>query len=133
MSFDNRIFDINGVDKTHFELAIDLAIGIAGHSKIVGWSFKKEKGLILHWYEPSNISIHKFISAPNPVSIANMVWDWLDSEEASTVDLAHWDVDMNHDGHNGRGWRIYVDGWGHVGTDTSAICAIKPIYVWYGK
>ena len=39
----------------------------------------------------------------------------------------------DHDGDNGRGWRAYVEGWGHVDGHHRAIVAISPSWAIYGK
>lgn len=39
----------------------------------------------------------------------------------------------DHDGDNGRGWRVYNEGWGHVDGHRSAIVAITPVWAMYGK
>lgn len=39
----------------------------------------------------------------------------------------------DHDGDNGRGWRLYVEGWGHVDGHRNAIIAISPAWAMYGK
>ena len=62
-----------------------------------------------------------------------MASSWLKGEFAKTVILDDWDADMNHDGSNSRGWRVYVGDWGHVGDEMYAICAVKPVFLWHGK
>lgn len=39
----------------------------------------------------------------------------------------------DHDGDNGKGWRVYNESWGHVDNDREAICGIQPSWAWYGK
>lgn len=39
----------------------------------------------------------------------------------------------DHDGHNGRGWRVFTGAWGHVGADRYAICGVTPAWAMYGK
>lgn len=47
------------------------------------------------------------------------------------------DVDMgrepDHDGDNGRGFRVFTEAWGKVAGHTYAICAIEPVWACYGK
>lgn len=39
----------------------------------------------------------------------------------------------DHDGDNGRGWRVYNEGWGHVDSHHAAIIAVTPSWAMYGK
>src|ERR1700690_3444552 len=57
-----------------------------------------------------------------------MVWSWLlEQPEEKYQDY------MDHDGSNGKGFKIYNEYWGHVGSSHYAICAVLPIWSWYGK
>jgi hypothetical protein len=64
-----------------------------------------------------------------------LVDNWLHGEFAKEVlkTADGWDANMDHDGSNSVGWRVYVDDWGHVANNHYAICAIKPAYMWHGK
>ena len=62
-----------------------------------------------------------------------MVQAWLASDEAKQTVKEGWDRDLDHDGSNGPGWRVYCEDWGHVATYSAAICAVKPVWLWYGK
>lgn len=52
---------------------------------------------------------------------------------------ARWLVEQNygrepdHDGDNGKGWRLYNESWGHVGGWSGAFIAVKPAWAMYGK
>jgi hypothetical protein len=131
MSFDNRRFNINGKEREHFFTALELAFNIDRKKTANGWSFDPFKGMILHKYDRANIN--KFMGSPSIETIGNMVWDWLIEIDESSMPHDDWDMDEDHDGHNGKGWRIYLEDWGRVNGDSSAICAIKPVYLWYGK
>ncbi|WP_327210066.1 hypothetical protein [Rhizobium leguminosarum] len=39
----------------------------------------------------------------------------------------------DHDGHNGKGWRVFTGSWGHVCGDHYAVCAVLPAWAMYGK
>lgn len=39
----------------------------------------------------------------------------------------------DHDGDNGKGWRMWTGPWGHVGDDRYAVCAILAEWATYGK
>lgn len=48
------------------------------------------------------------------------------------LESADYGNEPDHDGSNGRSWRFYCEGWGHV-IDYHGFCAIEPQYVMYGK
>jgi len=39
----------------------------------------------------------------------------------------------DHDGSNGKGWRVFNEAWGHVGGYWQALLAVQPAWAWYGK
>ena len=41
--------------------------------------------------------------------------------------------DMDHDGSNSRGWRMYVNEWGRVEGYHGSIVAVEPSWAWHGK
>jgi len=53
------------------------------------------------------------------------VLDWLSATD--------YGPQPDHDGDNGKGWRVFCEGWGHVGGDYHAFVAIEPRYAMYGK
>lgn len=131
--FDNRVFNINGLSKEMLLKTLELAFSQEGAStKANCYKIDPDRGMILYWYEqPGTIP---FPTNMKPEEILDIVWAWLKSEpEVSTTYDADWDYDADHDGHNGRGWRVYCEGWGKVQDNSAAICAIKPVYLWYGK
>lgn len=134
---DNRVFNVNGDGKEMLEATLMLAFQQAGHkSKAVSWRVTK-KGLILRWFRvnPESDGGGNFLTPLKPKAAADLVWEWLQSEEGNPehFEMTDWDADEDHDGSNSLGWRVYVDGWGHVSDDFYTICAIKPAYLWHGK
>jgi hypothetical protein len=61
------------------------------------------------------------------------VWKWLQSPESSTVECVGWDRNLDHDGSNKLGWRVFVEDWGYVDHRWGVICAVKPAHIWFGK
>lgn len=137
---DNRVFDINGSNKEDFCLAMKLAFrqchGYGQEAKADYWSFDKKYGFIYHWYasdlEQKN-GVHKLPTELTSEAAAELAWTWLQSDEAKTVELSSWHRNAKHDGSNSLGWRIYVEGWGHVGDHRGTVVAISPSYMWHGK
>lgn len=132
MGFDNRVFNVNGEDFDTLKKTIELAFLINGsNTKAVSWEFDKDKGLVLSWTKTERG--HLFPVALDAEESASIAWKWIHTEDAKKMKFEKWDCDQDHDGSNGDGWRVYVEDWGHVGTNCYAICAIRPAYVWYGK
>ena len=137
MSFDNRIFNVNGEDDPHLEMAIKLAFQIQSNYNEKGASAKgyivmPTKGLVFLWHTtPDAIAFPEPIYAAEAYTFAKQ---WLASRDSKQIELKDpWEGDCDHDGSNDLGWRVYVEDWGHVGTNHYSICAVKPCYVWHGK
>lgn len=125
---DNAIFDINGSGIEKLRKALDLAFD---DDTVYGYKFIKDKGLVLYSYN-SGKDVIKFPSPLKSNKIADIVFEWLKSNEAKQVPCEGWDADADHDGSNELGWRVYTEEWGHVNGDWNCL-AIKPAYLWYGK
>jgi hypothetical protein len=65
------------------------------------------------------------------------LWTWLHSDEAKEITMDDWDADVDQDGDNHLGWRLYTEDWGHISInnrlDSYSIAAFKPAWLWYGK
>jgi hypothetical protein len=148
MDFDNRLFCINGSSKKRFEMAIRLLIASdydREDHKARGWYFRKDKGFILTWHYDEK-KHNKFtdrlgkLKEPTTDELIELIWEWLKSDEAKTVTFTGaWERNVDHDGNNALGWKVYTEDWGHIGeengysSDCYAFAAIKPSYLWYGK
>jgi hypothetical protein len=146
---DNKIFNVNGKTKNQLKLALKLLLSSEYNDgedqKVQGWYYRKDKGFIITWHcEESNKDCKKFVDRlgkPNPPSteeLADILWDWLKTDEAKSTELGRWENDEDHDGSNSIGWRLYTEQWGcienvHGTIDHYSIAAIKPVYLWYGK
>lgn len=137
--FDNRQFNVNGRSEAMLLKALELAAmqnsNTAGCFR--GWQ-ENEKGMILCWMNNTN-GIQAFPGCSKPGAgltasqVLPLVVSWLNSDEAKAIMLSDWDADMDHDGSNDRGWRVYCESWGHVGDNRYAICAVTPAWLWIGK
>lgn len=137
MSFDNRIFNVNGEDDEHLEIAIKLAFHIQSNynekgATAKGYVVMPTKGLVFLWHTtPNAVAFPEPIYADEAYTFAKQ---WLASRDAKQIELnERWEGDCDHDGSNDIGWRVYVEDWGHVGSNSYTICAVKPCYVWHGK
>lgn len=133
MNMDNKVFNINGKSRDHLVAAMKLAFSQNGdNTKAVAWSFRPKHGLVFHW-----VSNSRNIQLPSPItaeSAAHMAFAWLDTNEAKSVPLdGFFEDDEDMDGSTEPGWRLYKENWGHVDSDYTAIVAIHPAFLWYGK
>lgn len=127
---DNPIFNVNGDTLKKLKQTFNLALD---SDKINGYVFIKDKGLVLLSYVSStDKNVIKFPAPLNSDQIADIVFEWLKTEEALSVPREGWDEDADHDGDNELGWRVYTEDWGHIKGYHNAL-AIKPAYLWYGK
>lgn len=138
---DNRIFDINGRGKRMLTDVLRLALWHqAGcyededERKAVGYRVSKTSGLILVWTIRPELGDNKFIAPLGPEALAEMIMEWLKTDEAKKTDPKDsWDTDCDHDGHNSEGWRVSCGSWGHVDEQWGAIVGIRPVFLWHGK
>ena len=129
---DNRVFNVNGEGREMLLRTLELVfeqkrIGCAG------W-VQTERGLVLLWHVDPAKGETPFPSKRLAAhEVLPLVLSWLDSDEAKSLVLSDWDADVDHDGSNSRGWRVYVEDWGHVGGNSHSICCVTPAFMWHGK
>ena len=133
MHYDNRVLDINGEGTEALLLALKIAFLQEGFN-CKGWSESK-KGIILHWSGDVK-GVHKLPSDQkglSPEDCIPIILNYLKSDEADKVELDGWFKDVDIDGSTSKGWRVFVEDWGHVDNHHTAICCISPSYLWHGK
>lgn len=136
---DNREIDIKAEGRKSFDLAFQLFF--EGHSKATHYFEHPEKGLVFLWHEDS-FNLNKVGALPAdkctkanklPYSMdwkaaADLAWGWLlEQPKEKYLDA------LDHDGSNGKGFRVYNESWTHVAGSHYGICAVQPIWAWYGK
>lgn len=138
---DNRIFNVNGREDDDLLEVLKLAFKHGNWNKerkAKGWRIDKKYGFILFSYIPTYTYTGKNINEfPIPLSaeaICPIIKEYLKNKETwENVEFEDWDKDLDHDGSNGKGWRVYCENWGHIDSESSAFIAIKPAYMWFGK
>ena len=132
---DNRIFNVNGSGKQLLLQVLTIAFLQEGDNTTAkGYSINKERGMILFWAErKQDPNYTSFPAKLKPAELIEIVWVWLNSEEADQIECKEDDSDFDHDGHNSKGWRVFCEGWGHVDSKWEAFIAIKPAFMWHGK
>ena len=84
---------------------------------------KKPPTLLLYCYESPNC-----IRFPTELSLDKcipMILEWLKDVPYGT--------EPDHDGDNGKGWRIFNEDWGHVFGEHEVFVGIQPKWAMYGK
>jgi hypothetical protein len=117
-----------------------------------GYTLHPNLGMLLHRYEDTNgantYTPFPFDEGETPETLASFFHNYMKSDKANLEKLPEqtglydpfedfrndesWDRDAEHDGDNGRGWRLCTGKWGHA-LDYKTPLLIKPIYLWYGK
>ena len=117
---DNRKIDLHLEGKEDFELAMKLAMDVT-----MTEGYRIDKGMLILYKADSD----RAIKLPYKMGVhetINFVWGWLQQNPPQ-------EKEPDHDGHNGRGFRIFNESWGQVGGEWQAFIAIKPIWAMYGK
>lgn len=157
MSYDNKVFNINGENIEQLKLAVKLLFSTSGHQKTEAFKYIPGYGLIFYWHtdkSDKSKELNRLMKPMSAESTALYIWAWLQKspeasaeleklresddvdsseDEEESIRLSSWDNDIDHDGSNYVGWRLYVDDWGHVNSSPYAIGCIKPVFLWCGK
>jgi hypothetical protein len=124
---DNRTFDITAEGQATLEQA--LKIGFGEHRTAAGWRVDTHEGttrLVLSAHETASDGWAPFLTPIDAARAVSLVTDWLADTE--------YGEEPDHDGSNGRGWRVYCGDWGHVEPyHHRAFVAIEPCWAMYGK
>lgn len=119
----NFRFDITSVGHAQLTHAIDLATQ-NGAAKAIGYSIEDDgKTLVFFRYECAMMTALPF--KLNSVGIVDFIERWLAEKD--------YGQEPDHDGDNGKGWRIYNEAWGHVKNRHEAFLAVEPAWAMYGK
>lgn len=124
---DNAIFNVNGSGIEKLTKVLSCAMG----GQFAGYRIHNTLGFILYSYKTGDRMI-PFPSKINAVQAAQMIFDWMKSDEAKKIPCEGWDCNSDHDGSNEKGWRVYTQDWGHADGDWNCVI-VKPAYLWYGK
>lgn len=135
LTFDNQVIDICGIGFEPFKKAMSFFFNDTTKAKC--FAVDPAKGLILYWAVTSRLEHREEdkTSGGKPIMLlpyemtfepaVNFVWGWLQT--------AAYGSQPDHDGDNGKGWRVYNEAWTHVDDRWEALVAIQPIWAMYGK
>ncbi len=145
-------FLINIVSEGNIAKVMALAFG--GHKRVVGYAIRdafkgeprdaekllkdprdkyaltwqrepKNRRLVFFWAKTDSPDFVAFPFEMDSDGAADFATRWLDSED--------YGIGPDHDGDNGKGWRLYCEGWGHVDDEWQAFVAVSPRWAMYGK
>lgn len=85
----------------------------------------KERRLIFYWTKTDRPDFVAFPFTLDAEGAADFASRWLAEEDYGRQ--------PDHDGDNGKGWRLYCEGWGHVDSEYQAFVAVSPRWAMYGK
>lgn len=120
------------MDGIHIDLtsrgssALATAMTLLNHKHAVGYLVSPEKGLVFFWYEDR--SAPGYTALPfkmDHAGMADFAFRWLAE--------ADYGREPDHDGDNERGWRLYTEGWGRIGSWDGSFVAVKPAWAMFGK
>lgn len=122
MTADNTRFDMTAVPlKPALEIAFASSPGgKASHYKIY------DNKLVFAWHENAGKDFIPFVTPIDKDGAHDVVINWLKHS-------AEFDSQPDHDGDNGRSFRIYCEDWGHIDHNHYAFVAIEPVWAMYGK
>lgn len=118
---DNFHFDITSEGNKALKTALSLFSPSGG--KVTGYREDPEKGLVLYCSDSPHAT-----KLPYPMTLeqaADFAAGWLEH--------ANYGPRPDHDGDNGKGWRLYCESWGQVGGEWQAFAALQPAWAMYGK
>jgi len=120
---DNFSFDVT----SNGDILDALKLITRQHRTVKYWKADKNR-FLLAWTKPG-ILPGPWTEAPFDMTyedIAPFIMGWL----KNTADYGY---EPDHDGDNGKAWRLYNESWGHVGYDHAVFAAIEPVWAMYGK
>ena len=124
---DNHRIDITWEGEDRFRLILGLLVQKHGGRRkdkfFTHYIDDPDYGLILMWTNRDNAV--KFDKPKGRAELVDFAWQWLQDQD--------YGPQPDHDGSNGKGWRIFNESWGHVNNDWAAFCAIQPVWAMYGK
>jgi len=120
---DNFHIDVTCQGSKPMLLALEIAFTNCPGSKAIGYRVIENKGLVLYWTEADNVT--PFLSKMTFAEVEPIIQGWLKEQD--------YGEQPDHDGSNGKGWRVYNEAWGHVNNEWEAFVAIEPAWAMYGK
>ena len=141
---DNVLFNVNGNKDEDLLKAIELVASTTSYgdaAKFRGYAIDPLAGFVLleHPNEKQK-NVQVLPDAMTAAEILPIIQVYLRSGKSRILNLGQWECNLDHDGSNSEGWRVYVEDWGHIPVEgdkyshySSAVCAVKRVFLWHGK
>lgn len=124
------------MDNFQFDITSDgnleqwLTLCMSHNRRSVGYIVDKRVSgpdrLIFFWTEPeANERINVFPGSADAKLLSAIIQSWLDE--------VPYGGQPDHDGSNKKGFRLYNEAWGHIGSHREAFLAVEPAWALYGK
>lgn len=126
---DNREIDIKSEGKEAFAKAVELLFDGAPSGKATHW-LEHDDTLVLFWHDEENpaCSCTKLPYALNAKTAIDFCWNWLQQKDED-----QYKEYLDHDGSNGKGFRVFNESWGKVFGHHYSFMGVQAIWAWYGK
>lgn len=116
-------FHIDLTSQGDLTKAMEIAFAGAPGGKAEAYRIN-DKGLVFYWHSDAGTTSLPF--KLDAAGAADFARRWLAEQD--------YGPEPNHDGDNGRGWRLYNESWGRVDDCGSySFVAVKPEWAMYGK
>lgn len=119
-------------DNTHFDMtavlikpALEIAFACSPSGKATHYKVYDNK-LVFAWHEKAGEGFIPFLIPLTAESAIPVVSEWLKND-------AVYGEQPDHDGDNGRSFRIYNGSWGYIDNNHYTFVAIEPRWAEYGK
>lgn len=100
------------------------AFKLLQQSHAIGYAVT-DKGMVFFWARASTPEYTPLPFKMDLAQCAEFAWGWLQQ--------ADYGKEPDHDGDNGKGFRLYCEDWGHVAGRWEAFVAVEPCWAMYGK
>lgn len=121
----NFRIDLTAEGDTVLKKAMEIAFTNSAGGKVEAYKVDPEKGLIFFWTSTLHKDVQKLPFKLDAEGAADFTRRWLAEQDYGRQ--------PDHDGDNGKGFRIYCESWGRVGDLSGSFVAIQPCWAWYGK
>ncbi len=123
---DNFRIDITAEGDALLVKAMEVAFTNCPGQTAEAYLISPEKGLVFFWSpKDSSQSLVPLPFKLDAAGAADFARRWLAE--------ADYGREPDHDGDNGKGWRVYCEGWGRIDGYSYSFVAVKPCWAWYGK
>lgn len=145
---DNRTIDIVSEGNKALEMALNIVWANCPGGKATHYKIVKLKEEVEYYGSPTDRHYTTLKEDKEGEDTLILLWNeekgalplpyFLELEEAINfikgwLKKAEYQEQPDHDGSNGKGWRVFNEQWGHVAGHHYAIVGIQPQWAMYGK